>query len=388
MPVAKRRTVAVGGKLKRQTAVQKLAAAVRKASVGKKRASSMLTTKAEAASIARNEALRLLDTKYFHTNPYNWIPHQSMATPAAGAAANQNRRYQVSCVGFSSTIATEAMDPTSTTSMLYPTYGNIAIHPLECLRPMRNTNLNTIDTHFVIPTKAETVFTVARQPADLTNYGLPANSSGLQEGWQNSLPIRVRVIRVTPKISPGVSTDIDPKNDLFLDNYGEPFGVDTDAGAVGTDIKGMNPDFLRSQPVNNLKYHVLNDRQFVLGSPGTVSNNIGFTNENTNSMRTCNFVTYDGKTSAVVRFKHQLTTKKDGKVKFEKHRTDPTANPPIASDGQRREYIFFHFMWDVGVATFLPIDNGNYSGSSFKPIPPPLDVVRIVATPTSTFKDG
>ena len=396
MPALRRTKTDPGPRSRRQTVKKAAAALVRTVTIEKKRRPSKMTTKAEVASIARNEALRVLDTKYFATNSItNWYPHQSMATPAAGAAANQNRRYQVSAVGFSSTIATEAMDPDATTSMYYPGYDNVAIHPLQCLRSMPLGNLNTIESHFVVPVKAETVFSLARQPALLTDYEAVSGGHGLAPGWQDSMPIRVRIIRVTPKIAPGVSTNIDPKNDLFLNDAGEPFGIDTNAASASAGNNwspqmGMSPDSLRSQPVNKLKYTVLNDRQVVLGPTCTVAPASPFAITSGTNGFSSSHVSYHPKPpSTIVRFTHQLTNKKGGKVKYEKDRDDPAANPVIASDGQRREYIFFHFMWDTGLATFLPKDAANRTGGDFIPVPPPLaSAVRIVATATSTFKDG
>jgi hypothetical protein len=79
--------------------------------------------------------------------------------------------------------------------------------------------------------------------------------------YQN-LPVRCRVVRVTPKLSPGINTQIDPTSDLFLDQLGLAYSPSSTQWSVSDN------EYAR---VNTRKYTVLGDTKFTLGQPMTAT---------------------------------------------------------------------------------------------------------------------
>ena len=276
-----------------------------------KRTKSIAKTEAKAATMA------LLESKYFRvTDPASSLgsPHIH-SVPGAGAIIPT---YNVSACAWSTLI--NHVGDTTTPLMSYPAATAQNIHQMHMLR-LPTGPQGSIDGHFVTPVSAASKWTIARKCVDETIH---STSDGLYDNWQKALPMRVRMTRVTPKIAPGIATEVDPGADLFLDQQGNAHGVRTQAFSV---------DDLRHGKINTRKYTVLNDKQMVLHPPLVAGHNIAYTN------RECPNSALSGQqSSAMVSYTHQLTAKKGGKVRY----NNPSTSDENPDEGQRREYIFVH----------------------------------------------
>lgn len=172
-------------------------------------------------------------------------------------------------------------------------------------------------------------------------------------------PMRIRVIRVTPKGNLGAIETINPQQDLFRDQWHQEEGIQQSS---------VKPDMLESLPVNREKYTVLNDECFSLNRPVTwehVSGNVGIGEFIANGNTT-------NPTSKVLVYYPQLAQRKGGQVRYKAPNDAATDN---ADMGQRREFILIH-AWYPGVT-----DRGEMAASIVQDL-------NIRITPESRFKDA
>lgn len=78
-----------------------------------------------------------------------------------------------------------------------------------------------------------------------------------------------RVIRVKPKKNRFTDVDFDPNLDLFLDNYGEAYGIYSGGDAYVPQFQRFE---LMTSKINNRRYEVMDDINFTLMPPTTTSN--------------------------------------------------------------------------------------------------------------------
>merc|ERR1740121_843376 len=133
-------------------------------------------------------------------------------------------------------------------------YGGRGIVNMNMLRPMNPTLAgpvqgSLIDGNEVAPTLARSMFTIQRMI-------VPRNAadSANPEAYR-ALPIRCRIIRCTPKLSPGTQVTVDPSTDLFLNQFGEEYGV-TSTGFTMSDLEFAI--------VNNRLWTSLEDKTFTM----------------------------------------------------------------------------------------------------------------------------
>jgi hypothetical protein len=159
------------------------------------------------------------------------------------------------------------------------------------------------------------------------------------------------MVRVTPKLSPGVNTQIDPTNDLFIDQVGLAYSPSANAWTV------TDNEFAR---VNTRKYTVLADTKFTLGQPMTASWATNWLNEPDNNTAWRQDLTIPDKPVLKrMTTNHQLTTKKGGEVYFDTGSAGVTDN---GTAGSRREYVIMHFWYESG-------DGGTVPGTGGATIP-------------------
>ena len=177
------------------------------------------------------------------------------------------------------------------------------------------------------------------------------------------LMYRLRCIRVVPRAVKGSFIDIDPQNDLFLDQVNQAFGIATiDSG--GTDAKFTREQFHLAK-ANSRKYRVLQDSFYTVAPAQTyydAGNGVGGSALAITSMAPgCLTVTT----------KHNL-----GKELFyPRAATDTTTSlVEYPTTGFVPEYIFWHVI-ALG-------DNGTASAARATPLG-----MTISARPVSTFKD-
>jgi hypothetical protein len=221
---------------------------------------------------------------------------------------------------------------------------------LQMLNPFLNSELNAqlhpnvMEGKRAVPTTSTVNWTVNRnyvrtglaaiygRDSGTTNNGNPPLSAVNDAQLYQSLPIRCRIIRVTPKLSPGVTTVNDPTTDLFLDQLGLAYSPNVTAWTVSDN------EFAR---VNTRKYTVLGDTKFTLGQPITASwatnwaQGEGSTEDYPGGSGWRQDLTIPDK--PVLRrltTNHQLATKKGGEVYFD---TGSAGTATNATSGMRRE---------------------------------------------------
>ena len=149
---------------------------------------------------------------------------------------------------------------------------------------------------------------------------------------QDNLPIRCRIIRVVPKLAPGIATNIIPSEDLFINQQGLPYSPES------TNWSYSDCEYAQ---VNNRRYTVLQDTKFTLGVPFAADWKIDG-NDAQNAYWTQRLTMGNKPTTKKMITKHQLTDKRGGAVYYEQ----PDADPQQPTTGYRREYIFMHFWFD------------------------------------------
>ncbi len=196
--------------------------------------------------------------------------------------------------------------------------------------------------------------------------------------YQN-LPIRCRMIRVTPKLAPGVTLGVDPTTDLFLDQRGLKYSPNDASWGLSDN------EYAR---VNTRNYTVLGDAKFTLGQPLTATWATNWIDEPTNPAATGwrQDLTLPSKIP-VKRLvtKHQLAAKKGGQCHYVAGSAGTADEVAVATSGQRREYIFMHFWYDCG--------DGSVSAGGTLPtlVPtgtvPDMDALKIHFRVESRFKE-
>lgn len=171
----------------------------------------------------------------------------------------------------------------------------------------------------------------------------------------NGLVYKIRMIRVTPRALKGSFQMIDPKTDLFLDQYNEPFGIST-TNASGQNVFGEYEFHLAK--VNSRRYRCIADK-FITISPS----NLG----QVDSLFTVNVVN---------EAQRKLTTKHNlGKeFYYEKPNDVSDFRNTYPDTGFNNEYILFHV-----------IAVGNPNTNTDDRVTPGL--LNITCRPVSTFKD-
>ena len=345
MPTARKGTAS------RMASTAKRAKAARSAGTSAKRQRASLAAASKAASQAAVKAvMSLKEEKYFNVQPDQQIAPQ---VPTTGGK-------KVSTAAFSTTDATDGSG-----NLL--TYCGHGIYPLTMLRPFTTATgtgglvANLIDGRQVTPSDARIGWSINR------NYVRDlAQSAAGSNGLQHHLPVRCRMIRVTPKLAAGVTTQVDPDTDLFRSQFGTPYS------AQAMDFTYSDAEYAQ---VNTEMYTIIQDIKFTLEAPFDVtwenSTSAGgayawIPHVNDTSMR-C--------TKKVVT-QHQLTEKKNGSVQYNSPDTDTNA-----TTGLRREYIFFHFWYEAG-------DHGTQPPLIGTGIVPDADVIKLHFRPESRFKDS
>ena len=166
--------------------------------------------------------------------------------------------------------------------------------------------------------------------------------------YQN-LPVRCRVVRVTPKLSPGINTQIDPTSDLFLDQLGLAYSPSSTQWSVSDN------EYAR---VNTRKYTVLGDTKFTLGQPMTATWAMNALREGSTPDTALWRQALTIPEKPVLKrmtTNHQLTSKKGGEVYFDTGSAGITDN---GTAGSRREYVFMHFWYESGDGGTVPGEGG------------------------------
>ena len=176
------------------------------------------------------------------------------------------------------------------------------------------------------------------------------------------LMYRLRCVRVTPRAVKGSFQDIDPQNDLFLNQVNQPFGI------ASLDYAGTSPLFTREQfhmaKVNSRKYKVHEDKFYTVAPAQTYHAAGDGTGNSALAVGTI------APGCLTVTTKHNL-----GKELFYPNAaTSDTQVDAYPTSGFVPEYILWHVI-ALG-------DNGTASAARATPLG-----MTISARPVSTFKD-
>lgn len=162
-------------------------------------------------------------------------------------------------------VAAFATTATAQTGQINPVqYCGRDIHNMHMLRPFNSTSAealrtNIIDGSEVKPTVARSMFNISRMAIDV---GGNVDQALAAANAYKTCPIRCRVIRVTPKLQAGITTSIDPTNDLFLNQTGEKYGC-TDASFSMSDAENAT--------VNYRVYTTIADEKFTIAAAPVVN---------------------------------------------------------------------------------------------------------------------
>jgi len=194
--------------------------------------------------------------------------------------------------------------------------------------------------------------------------------------YQN-LPIRCRMIRVTPKLAPGVTLGVDPTTDLFLDQRGLKYSPND------TEWTASDNEYAR---VNTRNYTVLADGKFTLGQPLTAVWKSQYTSDPASGQQLWHQdITYPNKACLKrTTTRHQLTAKKGGEVHYVAGSDGTVAEAALPTSGQRREYVIMHFWYECG--------DGNAAIANLPPligagVAPVADALKIHFRVESRFKE-
>ena len=257
-----------------------------------------------------------------------------------------------STLAFATTSRINPADPTGAVMQ----YCGVNMYDLQMLNPFLDTELNAqlrpnyMDGKRAVPTTSRVNWTVNRNYvrnglSSIMSPGVgdgapPPPSGGVNDPqlYQN-LPIRCRIVRVTPKLSPGITTANDPSSDLFIDQLGLAYSPNSTAWSV------TDNEFAR---VNTRKYTVIGDTKFTLGQPISATwamNMVDRSGTPDEGFWRQNLTIPDKPVLKRLTTNHQLATKKGGEVYFD---TGSAGTPTNATSGMRREYVFMHFWYESG----------------------------------------
>ena len=207
----------------RAASVSARQSSARSSTTGLKRAASVRENAVIATAVKQAERNVFLhkEEKYFKAN--------GAVDLATFPQVTSTGAQTTSTLAFSTTSRINPADPTGPVMA----YCGRNISDLQMLNPFLDTELNAqlrpnfMEGKRAVPTTSKVNWTVNRNYVRTGMESIADGPHGAPPGeaindahlYQN-LPIRCRIVRVTPKLSPGITTVNDPTNDLFLDQLG------------------------------------------------------------------------------------------------------------------------------------------------------------------------
>jgi len=345
-----KRSAPMGTSVRRGSASAKSKSS-RASSIGAKRQASVKSKNAKQAYDAATMAVMdMREEKYFD------VSADLQSYPQAPTEGPK----RVSVLAFATTSNLEQ----GTTTGVVETYCGHNIQNLNMLRPFHTTKSDgsatpanllpyMIDGKHVFPTKNSVSWQINRNYAIVGPTFAPDASLYKLANIENCLAVRCRVIRVTPKIAPGVTTAIAPTTDLFLDQHGLPYSPSS------SDFSYSDAEFAS---VNRRKYTVLQDSSFTLTNPLVQFSEASM--PDTTRLTQIPVMQPQGSHTKKMVTRHQLSAKKGGAVFY----NDPAAEVN-ATTGHRREYVFMHFWFENS-------DGGKHTDAN--PVPPIIGTDNVV----------
>lgn len=313
------------------------------------------TEKKETKAIVKAAIKKEHTLKYFDVD--------STFTAAVPAVSQQaNALKQISVLGYSSTTNENNAGVTQN-------YGSQAFVPLYLARPFKENNpsselaTNALNGQYILPKKALSRFSMER-----VSYTNAVSNGNLQDpDIAETLPIHYRIIKVEIKAQQGTMEVVDPNNDLFLDQHGQPIGID-------------QPNFdrlvIKFAPINTKKYKKVSDIQ------GTINQNNIITPMR-DSVATAQNVYTDvvtqknGASEKYFTIPFQLSNRKGGKLFYQ----DPQQSSAVQTftSGGKRQLVLMHFWFGCG---------HNLLGGTNQPKAPSGNSIQIKHKAEAAFVDA
>ncbi|AXH73175.1 MAG: putative capsid protein [Cressdnaviricota sp.] len=357
-PMDKTRSLAGSARAKGSMAKQR---AARKTAQSRARTNMARHTVVSAATTAAAVRQIVLDAK---EDKYMNCAGDLVSGPLAPTTGSQ--AVSVAAFATTATMQTGQVNPV--------TYCGRAITNLHMLRPFNTADAvgyqsNLIDGAEALPTVSKTQWLFQRMGV---SQGKASWGDPMKADLYQTCPIRCRIIRVTPKLQAGVTTAINPTQDLFLNQYGVAYGANDNAFTLSDAESAM---------VNHRVYHCLADDQFTLDTaPAVYYAMTAPPDAQGNNEYNMVVQRSPGKYLARRNYHHQLAAKRGGSVRYELPQAITTTN---ADTGHRREYIFCHFWYeaaDAGSGITVEHPPGGNTAGVFKDI-------RLHIRSVSKFKD-
>ena len=314
-----------------------------KGSKNRKKKAPAKVTVAKMRQVAKKTVMSLAETKYFNTSRLTTLTRLATISSRSLATAINVKAFAVG------TGDNPAQGNTGTIDYGFVAgQGNPDVIPLNMCRVFGNTNpdsslrKNAVEGAYVQPSICRSEWII-----EFPQLFTQADSSVYTE----ANPLYMRMVRVVPRMRKYSDVDIDPKGDLFVDQYGE---------AIGVNSGNFNQLELQLLKVNSRKYQVVQDYQHMF-VPSSTGSTFAIADSNT---QITNLSRYGSRLKLVCN--HKQPTKL-----FYTQTLDGTivdAAQPEA--GQSNELIFFHF---------TTIGNGGDTDTDCD--------IEITCKAVSTFKD-
>ncbi len=298
--------------------------------------------------IAKKVVNQLIESKYFATNAT--IARENGVPAWRNGSINSEVAVFGYTTGFRKNFNSEGADANANYGVNALDGSAIAMRSLDMNRVFTTSNASPQRASYsVVGSSLRPAYNECQWLIDRAQGNVSANED-------NGLNYTIRMIRVVPRALKGSFQPIDPKQDLFLDQYNEPFGIST-VNASGQNVFGEYEFHMAK--VNSRRYSVKADK-FMTIAPTNLSQ--------VDSLFNVNVVN-----PAQRKFK---TTHHLGKEFFYEKPNDTSDFTNTYPDtGFDNEYIMFHV-----------IATGNPETSTDNRITPGL--LHISARPVSTFKDA
>ncbi len=304
--------------------------------------------KKQTTAIAKKVVNQLVESKYFSTNPN--IARENGVPAWRNGSVNSEIAVFGYTTGFRKNVNSGGVEADST-------YGVNAVD--GSVIGMRSLDMNKVfTTSNSAPQRASysVVGSSIRPAYNECQWLIDRAQGNVSANEDNGLNYKIRMIRVVPRALKGSFQDIDPKQDLFLDQYNEPFGIST-TNSSGQNVFGEYEFHMAK--VNSRRYHVKADRVMSI-APTNLSQVDSLFNVNVVNSSQRKFKTV-----------HAL-----GKELFyEKPNDTSDFRNTYPDTGFQNEFVLFHV-----------IATGNPETNTDNRITPGL--LHISARPVSTFKDA
>lgn len=303
---------------------------------GSKNRKNVLTKKekSQVTAIAKSVVKNTAESKYFNTTALNLLKR---LTPVAARTGVVNNSVLAFSVGNPSNVGGYGQ-PTGSGPVALISLNMAKLFTAAAVEPLNN---NVLEGSKCMPSLMRTDWTFNYPQLNST-----ANPTG-------GTPIYIRFIRVKPKLLKFADVTIEPKTDLFRNQYNVETGIND------SDFNDME---LQEYNINRRKYTVLQDSSKVLYPTSTYSD----------------LQTTPGVTSSLVdnmasrsNWRFRVNHKPNSKTYYYNNDPQEVGGDQLPQAGQSNEMIFIHFC------------NLGLVGSALQK----GDEIRVTCKPCATFKD-